>query len=79
METYVVTATRGESGRFGDSANRPSPDVIGQGREKELRAAAQAGEPLGLTFVGRGFDVRVDVPLDRSLRDALQAQSCLIL
>ena len=30
-----------------------------------------AGEPLGLTFVGRGFDVRVGVPFDRSLQDAL--------
>jgi len=30
-----------------------------------------AGEPLGLTFVGRGFDVRVDAPLDKSLSDAL--------
>ncbi len=33
--------------------------------------AAEAGEPLGLTFVGRGFDVRVGVPFDRSMADAL--------
>jgi ferredoxin len=33
--------------------------------------AARAGEPLGLTFVGRGFDVRVGVPFDRSMQDAL--------
>ena len=26
---------------------------------------------MGLTFVGRGFDVRVAVPLDRPLSDAL--------
>jgi ferredoxin len=32
---------------------------------------AAAGEPLGLTFVGRGFDVRVAVPLDRPLAEAL--------
>jgi NADPH-dependent glutamate synthase beta subunit-like oxidoreductase len=36
-----------------------------------IQIAAAAGEPLGLTFVGRGFDVRVAVPLDRSLADAL--------
>jgi ferredoxin len=30
-----------------------------------------AAEPLGLTFVGRGFDVRVAVPFDRSLDEAL--------
>jgi len=32
----------------------------------------QAAEPLGLTFVGRGFDLRVAVPFDRPLADALQ-------
>lgn len=37
-----------------------------------IQIAAEAGEPLGLTFVGRGFDVRVGVPLDGSLREALQ-------
>jgi ferredoxin len=37
-----------------------------------IEIAATAGEPLGLTFVGRGFDVRVGVPLDGSLREALQ-------
>lgn len=31
----------------------------------------RAGEPLGLTFIGRGFDVRVGVPLGGSLSDAL--------
>ncbi len=36
-----------------------------------IQIAAAAGEPLGLTFVGRGFDVRVAVPLDRSLAEAL--------
>jgi len=33
--------------------------------------AAEAGEPLGLTFIGRGFDVRVGVPFERSMQDAL--------
>jgi LmbE family N-acetylglucosaminyl deacetylase len=42
VETYRVTATRGERGRFGDAVDRPSPDVIGRTREAELRAAAQA-------------------------------------
>jgi ferredoxin len=36
-----------------------------------IQIAAAAGEPLGLTFVGRGFDVRVAVPLDHSLAEAL--------
>jgi NADPH-dependent glutamate synthase beta subunit-like oxidoreductase len=38
-----------------------------------IQIAAAAGERLGMTFVGRGFDVRVAVPLDRSLAEALTA------
>ncbi len=36
-----------------------------------IEIAARAGEPLGLTFVGRGFHVRVGVPFHRSLEEAL--------
>jgi ferredoxin len=36
-----------------------------------IQIAASAGETLGLSFVGRGFDVRVAVPFDRSLAEAL--------
>ncbi len=36
-----------------------------------IQIAARGGEPLGLAFVGRGFDVRVAVPFDRSLEEAL--------
>ncbi len=39
IETYVVSATRGERGRFGD-APHPGLEIVGQTREKELRAAA---------------------------------------
>lgn len=42
VETYVVTATRGERGRFGDRGESPGPEVVGQVRETELRAAASA-------------------------------------
>ncbi len=43
-----------------------------------VQIAGEAAEPLGLTFVGRGFDVRVAVPFDRSLADGLQrvARKC---
>jgi ferredoxin len=37
-----------------------------------VEIARAAGEELGLTFVGRGFDVRVGVPLGRSLDVALR-------
>ena len=36
-----------------------------------IQIAQAAGEPLGLTFVGRGFDVRVGVPFSRSMEQAL--------
>lgn len=41
VETYVVCATRGERGRFGDAQERPAPEVVGATREAELRAAAK--------------------------------------
>ena len=36
-----------------------------------VQIAAEAGERLGLTFIGRGFDVRVSVPLDGSIAKGL--------
>jgi NADPH-dependent glutamate synthase beta subunit-like oxidoreductase len=37
-----------------------------------VQIAAKAGEELGLTFVGRGFDVRVAVPFGRSIAQGLE-------
>ncbi len=44
-----------------------------------IQIASAAQEPLGLTFVGRGFAVRVGVPFDRSLEEALSrvASACV--
>ena len=39
--TYLVTATRGERGRFGGGTERPAPEVVGRAREAELLAAAK--------------------------------------
>ena len=39
--TYVVTATRGQRGRFFDNSSRPDDDTVGQVREAELREAAR--------------------------------------
>lgn len=36
-----------------------------------IQIASARGEPLGLSFVGRGFDVRVGVPFNRSMEEAL--------
>lgn len=41
IETYLVTATRGERGRFGPRGERGDPVEVGRVREAELHAAAQ--------------------------------------
>lgn len=41
IQTFVVTATRGERGRYGDAPESPGPDTVGRAREAELRAAAK--------------------------------------
>lgn len=48
VTTYVVTATRGERGRFDDKGTRPGLDVVGRTREAELRSAS---EKLGVSEV----------------------------
>ena len=40
VETYLVTATRGERGRFFSLDKKPEPAEVGRAREAELRAAA---------------------------------------
>jgi LmbE family N-acetylglucosaminyl deacetylase len=40
VATYVVTATRGERGRFHDQEH-PGPEIVGRARESELLAAAR--------------------------------------
>jgi LmbE family N-acetylglucosaminyl deacetylase len=41
VDTYLLTATRGERGRFGDCTCAPDPDIVGRTREAELMAAAK--------------------------------------
>jgi ferredoxin len=45
-----------------------------------VKLAEQAREPLGLTFIGRGFDVRVGVPFNEALERGLQkvAAECVL-
>ncbi|HSJ08713.1 MAG TPA: PIG-L family deacetylase, partial [Longimicrobiales bacterium] len=40
VRTSVLTATRGQRGRYFTNENRPSDDEVGRVREQELRAAA---------------------------------------
>jgi LmbE family N-acetylglucosaminyl deacetylase len=48
VATYLVTATRGEHGRYRDSEKSPGPEIVGKVREGELLAAARE---LGLSEV----------------------------
>jgi LmbE family N-acetylglucosaminyl deacetylase len=66
VETYLVTATRGERGRIG--ADRPGPEIAGPIRERELRAAAEVLGIRELALLGY-----LDADLDRA--DALEASS----
>ncbi|MEI6681134.1 MAG: 2Fe-2S iron-sulfur cluster-binding protein [Bacteroidota bacterium] len=38
-----------------------------------VEIAEAQGEPIGLTFAGRGFDVQITVPFGETIREALQA------
>lgn len=40
VETHLLTATRGERGRYFTNENRPSDEEVGRVREAEVRAAA---------------------------------------
>ncbi len=44
-----------------------------------MKLTELAQEELGLTFIGRGFDVRVAAPFNRSIEDGLQkvAEECV--
>ena len=61
IETYLVVATRGERGRFGDRKESPDLDVVGKTRENELLAAAKV---LGIREVS--FLDYIDGDLDKA-------------
>ena len=52
VETHLLTATRGERGRFGDHGERPGLEVVGQTREAEPRAAAKELGVCEVTVLG---------------------------
>ena len=59
VATYVVTATRGERGRFDDKGTKPGFDLVGRTREAELRAAARelgVGEVMLLDYLDAELD-----------------------
>jgi LmbE family N-acetylglucosaminyl deacetylase len=61
IETYLVTATRGERGRYLDGKDHPGLEAMGRIRETELRAAARELGIRDLWFLDY-----VDGDLDRA-------------
>jgi LmbE family N-acetylglucosaminyl deacetylase len=69
VQTYLVTATRGERGRFGALGKNGDPDEVGRVRETELRAAAAVlgiREVSVLNYPDGGVDA---VPPETAIRD----------
>ncbi|NTU84474.1 MAG: PIG-L family deacetylase [Chloroflexales bacterium] len=54
VETFLITATRGERGWQGATVEDPGPDALGQLREAELRAAAAVLGLREVTILGYG-------------------------
>jgi predicted molibdopterin-dependent oxidoreductase YjgC len=76
-EIYGAKARRYKGERRSFVQNREHPDVIYEPGKCIacglcVRIAEEAREELGLTFIGRGFDVRVAVPFDRSIAEGLK-------
>jgi LmbE family N-acetylglucosaminyl deacetylase len=49
--TYVLTATRGERGRFDDTGRSPGAEIVARTREAELRAAGRELGVREITFL----------------------------
>jgi ferredoxin len=88
LERYSIIY-QADAGRFSgqrrkyEVVNRHGRVVFEPGKcikcELCVKIAASAGEPLGLSFVGRGFDVELHVPFDASMDEALTkvAEQCV--
>ena len=82
-EAYGASPTRFKAGRRTFEQQARHPDVVFEPGKciqcgSCIQIAAEAGEALGLTLVGRGFDVRVGVPFDESIAEGLSkaARDC---
>jgi len=52
IETYLITATKGERGWMGDEREHPGFEALGKTREAELRAAAEGLAIHNVDFLG---------------------------
>ena len=68
IETYLVTATRGEAGRFGSLGKSGDPAEVGRVRETELRAAAHILGIREVTILGYPDGAVAQVPAAIAIR-----------
>jgi len=47
IEVHVITATRGQAGRYRDNSANPGPEALGRIREAELRVITATRGPAG--------------------------------
>jgi LmbE family N-acetylglucosaminyl deacetylase len=69
IETYLITATRGEHGWWGEADDYPGPIGLGQIREAELRAAAEVLRLREIHLLDY-----IDGELDRAVSHSVVAQ-----
>jgi len=79
-QQYAIDPARFKSGRRSFEQNNDHPQIVYESGKCIacglcIQIAGGMGERLGLTFVGRGFNVRVQPPLDASMRQALTASA----
>jgi LmbE family N-acetylglucosaminyl deacetylase len=77
VETSLITATRGERGRYGDNGAHPGPDVVGTTREAELRAAAEILGVRDVTLLGYP-DGALDSVDPSAAQDAIASHLCRV-
>jgi LmbE family N-acetylglucosaminyl deacetylase len=77
VETSLITATRGERGRFGDAGEQPGPDVVGQTREAELRAAVEILGIRDLSVLGYP-DGTLDSVDPMAAQEAIASHMCRV-
>jgi LmbE family N-acetylglucosaminyl deacetylase len=69
VETYLVTATRGERGRFGPLGRGNDPVEVGRVREAELHAAGAALGLREISILGYGDGAVDQIAADTAIRD----------
>lgn len=75
VETFLLTATGGERGRFFTNENRPTDDEVGRVRERELRAATRQLGIRDVTLLGyRDAELDRAVPEEAVKRIAAQVR-----